>query len=202
MGGVIESATESPSQKDGQKNSQTNSENAVENEFDKLPSLIQKVLEFNNLSRDEDLQSILRPSLKNLSHPFRILNMKVAAERVVRALKDNESIAVYGDFDLDGTSGAALLSDGFRMMGFQDVRVYQPDRLSEGYGFHPHAVESLKSEGVSLIVTVDVGITGHSACEKAKELGVDVIITDHHQAKETLPEALTVVNPNQRPELL
>ncbi|NQZ00051.1 MAG: single-stranded-DNA-specific exonuclease RecJ [Bdellovibrionales bacterium] len=168
-----------------------------DHEFDTLPTLIQKVLKFNGYDRSSELDAVLKPSLKNLTHPYKIMNMEKAAGRVVQALQAKERIAVYGDFDLDGTSGASLLTEGFRMMGFENVQVYQPDRLSEGYGFHAHAVESLKAEGVSLIVTVDVGITGHNACEKAKELEVDVIITDHHQAKDTLPDAFTVVNPNQ-----
>lgn len=163
-----------------------------------LPPLIWKILESRGVTSEEEAHQLMAPKLADLSHPFTLHCMEVAIERLVLALQDNEQLAVYGDFDLDGTSGAALLSEGLQMLGFKKPIVYQPNRLSEGYGFHAHAVETLSEQDVSLIVTVDVGITAIEACEKAKELGVDVIISDHHQPKEILPDAVAVINPNQK----
>ena len=162
-----------------------------------IPPLIWRILESKGIFTEEEAERVLSPSLQHLSHPGELDGMDVAVERLLKAREAREQLAVYGDFDLDGTSGAALLVEGLTSLGFKAPKLYQPKRLSEGYGFHAHAVEALHGEGVSLIVTVDVGITAVEACRQAKELGVDVIITDHHQPKEVLPEALAVVNPNK-----
>lgn len=141
---------------------------------------------------------LLKPKLSDLKSPMLLLGMKEACERLLKAHESQEKICIYADFDLDGTSGCALLKTAFDDLGFKNVLTYQPQRLSEGYGFHAHAVEELAAKGVSLIVTVDVGITANEACAKAKELGIDVILTDHHQPPPILPAAFTIVNPNQK----
>lgn len=123
--------------------------------------------------------------------------MAKAVDRLMQAFSSGEKICIYADFDLDGTSGLALLWTGLKQLGFPEVQRYQPKRLSEGYGFHAEAVEDLAKQGVKLIVTVDVGITAPLACEKAQELGIDVVLTDHHLPGEKWPPALAVVNPNQ-----
>lgn len=162
-----------------------------------FPDLIARVLASRGLKQD-DLDNLLNPKLSELSDPNTILGMKSAVERIVTAYKNNENICIYADFDLDGTSGLAILKHGFEKIGFKNISFYQPKRLSEGYGFHAHAVEELKTLGTHLIITVDVGITSFSAFEKAKELGVDVILTDHHLPAEQLPKAYAVINPNQK----
>lgn len=162
-----------------------------------FPDLIARVLASREITQ-ENLDSLLNPKLSELKDPMLMKGMKVAVERLVQAYKNNEKICIYADFDLDGTSGLAILKDGFEKIGFKNVAYYQPKRLSEGYGFHAEAVEELKNLGISLIVTVDVGITSFKAFEKANELGVDVILTDHHLPADELPKALTVVNPNQK----
>lgn len=162
-----------------------------------MPSLISKILAVRNINR-ENLEQILYPKLGSLKDPMTLLGMRKAVERLVQAYRDNEKICIYADFDLDGTSGLALLATGLRSIGFNNLVLHQPKRLSEGYGFHAKSVEELKAQGVSLIVTVDVGITALAACEKAKGLGVDVIITDHHLPGEILPNAYVIVNPNQK----
>lgn len=161
------------------------------------PDLIARVLAARNLD-SEQIKDLLNPQLSRLHDPYLLLGMRKAVDRLVQAYKTQEKICIYADFDLDGTSGLAILKNGLEAMGFQSVAFYQPRRLSEGYGFHAEAVEELKNLGISLIVTVDVGITSFKACEKAQELGVDVILTDHHLPAEKLPEAFVVVNPNQK----
>ncbi len=161
-----------------------------------FPDLIARVLASRGLTQDK-LEDLLNPRLSELKDPHLMLGMQTAVERIVRAYKNNEKICIYADFDLDGTSGLAILKTGLEKIGFKDVAYYQPRRLSEGYGFHAEAVEELKNLGISLIITVDVGITSYKAFEKANELGVDVILTDHHLPGEHLPKALTIVNPNQ-----
>ena len=162
-----------------------------------FPDLIARVLSSRGLTQ-ENLDTLLNPKLSELKDPMSLLGMSVAVERLVKAYKNNEKICIYADFDLDGTSGLAILKEGFEKIGFKSVAYYQPKRLSEGYGFHAEAVEELHHLGISLIVTVDVGITSFKAFEKANQLGVDVILTDHHLPADELPKALTIVNPNQR----
>ncbi len=162
-----------------------------------FPDLIARVLASRGLLQ-QDLGSLFNPKLSELKDPLTMRGMKLAVDRLVQAYRKNEKICIYADFDLDGTSGLAILKQGFEKIGFKDIAYYQPKRLSEGYGFHPEAVEELKNLGISLIVTVDVGITSFKAFEKALELGVDVILTDHHLPADELPKALTIVNPNQK----
>ncbi|MFN3453906.1 MAG: single-stranded-DNA-specific exonuclease RecJ [Pseudobdellovibrio sp.] len=161
------------------------------------PELIDRLLSSRGLSESE-IELILNPKLSLLKDPFLLKDMDLAVSRIKQAYKNKEKICIYADFDLDGTSGLAVLKTALENLGFKDVSYYQPKRLSEGYGFHPHAVEELKTIGIDLIITVDVGITSHAAFIKAKELGIDVILTDHHLPAETLPEAYCVVNPNQK----
>ncbi len=162
-----------------------------------FPDLISRVLASRGLEQSQ-LDGLLNPKLSELKDPFTIHGMKVACDRLVQAYLNSEKICIYADFDLDGTSGLAILKNGLEKIGFKDVAYYQPRRLSEGYGFHAEAVEELKNIGISLIITVDVGITSFKAFEKATALGVDVILTDHHLPAETLPDALVVLNPNQK----
>lgn len=163
-----------------------------------MPELIWKILSAKQVTDNKQIEKLLKPSLRDLSHPFLLTNLETACERLHQAFINDEKICVYADFDLDGTSGLALMLKGLKDLGFDNVTHYQPKRLSEGYGVHVNAIEELHKQGVNLIVSVDVGITAHDAALKAKELGIDFIITDHHLPKETLPEAYTVVNPNQK----
>lgn len=162
-----------------------------------FPDLIARVLSSRGMTQ-ENLDVLLNPKLSELKDPMLLLGMDTAVQRIVKAYKDNEKICIYADFDLDGTSGLAILKYGLEKIGFKQVAYYQPKRLSEGYGFHAEAVEELKHLGVSLIITVDVGITSFKAFQKAREVGVDVILTDHHLPADELPDALTIVNPNQK----
>jgi single-stranded-DNA-specific exonuclease len=160
------------------------------------PPLVQRFLRARGLTGKEEAAKFLMPRLSDLKDPLKINGIKIAVSRLVEAYKAQEKICVYADFDLDGISGLALLDEGFRQLGFKNVVLAQPKRLSDGYGFHSHLVEELADQGVSLIVTVDVGITAWKACETARARHVQVIITDHHQVGDKLPEALTIVNPN------
>lgn len=166
-------------------------------ENSQLPKLIQQILESRGVTETNAIDSLFSAKLKDLKNPFSLHDMDKAVARLCEAFEKNEKICVYADFDLDGTSGLALLVRGFEMLGFNNVEGYQPLRLQEGYGVHAHALEKLKEGGVDLVVTVDVGITAFEALERAAEIGLDVIVTDHHQPKEQMPKALAVVNPNK-----
>ncbi|MCB0422265.1 MAG: single-stranded-DNA-specific exonuclease RecJ [Bdellovibrionales bacterium] len=162
-----------------------------------LPKLIWQVLYRRGFHSADAIKELYSPKLNTLSDPNQLKGMKRSTERLIQALVQNERVCLYADFDLDGTPGLALLKQGLEWMGFSNLEHYQPKRLSEGYGLHAHALKDFAERGVSLVVTVDVGITAIEEVELANELGIDVIITDHHQPKEALPNAHAIVNPNQ-----
>ena len=131
-----------------------------------------------------------------LPDPFLMTDMDKAAGRVGLAMSRGEKIAVFGDYDVDGITATCLLTDFLRRHG-ADAVSYIPGRLEEGYGLNPIAIHQLHDEGVKLIVTVDCGITAVSEAELCKQLGIDLVITDHHECKQTLPAAIAVVDPHR-----
>lgn len=131
-----------------------------------------------------------------LLDPFLMTDMDKAAGRVGLAMSRGEKIAVFGDYDVDGITATCLLTDFLRRHG-ADVVSYIPGRLEEGYGLNPIAIHQLHAEGVKLIVTVDCGITAVNEAELCKQLGIDLVITDHHECKQTLPAAIAVVDPHR-----
>ncbi len=131
-----------------------------------------------------------------LLDPFLMQDMDLAVGRVGLAMTRGEKIAVFGDYDVDGITSTCLLTSFLRHCG-ADVVSYIPGRLEEGYGLNPIAIHQLHSEGVKLIITVDCGITAVGEAQLCKELGIDLVITDHHECKDTLPEAAAVVNPHR-----
>ena len=128
--------------------------------------------------------------------PFLMTDMDLAAGRVGLAMARGERIAVFGDYDVDGITATCLLSDFLRSCG-ADVVSYIPGRMEEGYGLNPMALHQLHGEGVKLIITVDCGITAVAEAQLCKELGIDLVITDHHECKDTLPDAIAVVDPHR-----
>ena len=131
-----------------------------------------------------------------LPDPFLMTDMDKAAGRVGLAMARNEKIAVFGDYDVDGITATCLLTDFLRRHG-ADVVSYIPGRLEEGYGLNPIAIHQLHSQGVSLIITVDCGITAIEEAQLCKQLGIDLVITDHHECKDSLPEAVAVIDPHR-----
>lgn len=132
---------------------------------------------------------------ENIFHnPFLLNDMEKAVRRINSALENNEKIAVYGDYDVDGITSTYILYDYLKSRG-GDVIYYIPDRITEGYGMNTGAIDIFSNKGVQLIITVDVGITAFKETEYASSLGIDIVITDHHSLKEELPNAVAVVNP-------
>jgi len=129
-------------------------------------------------------------------NPFLLPDMQPAITRIYRALLSGENIAIYGDFDVDGITATALLVQGLTTLGGK-VIPYIPHRLTEGYGLKTTALENLHRQGISLIITVDCGITALSQVKKAKRTGLDIIITDHHTTLSVIPSAIAVVNPKR-----
>jgi len=148
------------------------------------------------LAAPESAAAFLEPGPESLHDPFAFRDMRRAVDRVEAALKAGEPIAVYGDYDVDGVSGAALLSEFFASLGHK-VTVRIPDRFADGYGLTPEAVERLAAGGARVVITADNGTSAHRAVARAAELGVDVIVTDHHEVRGTLPPAFAVLNPHR-----
>ena len=145
----------------------------------------------------EEQDRFLHPDFTRDTHnPFLLVDMDRAVARIFAAMQAQEKIAVYADFDCDGIPGASILHETFKKIGYTDVVVYIPHRDREGYGFHTKAIESLKERGISLIITVDVGTVAFEGVAHARGLGIDVIVTDHHELKDTLPECL-IINPKR-----
>ncbi|MBK1841311.1 single-stranded-DNA-specific exonuclease RecJ [Azospirillum sp. YIM B02556] len=164
-----------------------------------LPEIVGRVLAARGVT-DETCDTFLNPTLKALlPDPSRFRDMDPAAERIARAIRDGEPVAVFGDYDVDGATSAALLRRFFRSLG-ADIRVYVPDRIKEGYGPNAAALLRLKGEGVQLVVTVDCGISAFAALETAAEAGLEVVVLDHHAAEPRLPPAVALVNPNRLDE--
>lgn len=148
----------------------------------------------------EQVQDFLSWDLKQLPDLTQMMGMKEACERILEAIHSGEVIGIYGDYDVDGTTSCALFYHFFKMIDLE-VRLIQPSRFVEGYGLHASSIDKALSDGINLLITVDCGITNNEAAEYAKERGLDLIITDHHKdARDEMPPALAIVNPNRRDE--
>ena len=142
--------------------------------------------------------SFINKENTSMHDPFLLPDMKEAVFRLVKAVENNEKTAVYGDYDADGVTGTSLLVMFLRDLGL-DVIYHIPDRLTEGYGVSKESIKALSEKGVALIITVDTGITANEEIKLANELGIDVIVTDHHECRPELPEAVAAVDP-KRPD--
>ena len=164
-----------------------------------LPEVVGRVLAARGVG-PEEAERFLEPRLRDfLPDPSRLKDMDAAVERLAAAVMGGEGIAVFGDYDVDGATSAALLTRFLRAAG-NAPRIYVPDRLKEGYGPNTEALLRLKAEGAAVVVTVDCGILAFEPLEAAAEAGLDVVVLDHHSAEPHLPRACAVVNPNRLDE--
>ena len=144
----------------------------------------------------EQARRFLSPSLDDLHDPFALAGMRVAVDRILGAIDRRERIAIHGDYDVDGVTSTVILRRALELLG-ADVTHFIPERLRDGYGLQPASVDRLHADGVRLVISVDCGIRGVEAALHAKVLGLDLIITDHHEPDEALPDALAVINPKR-----
>jgi single-stranded-DNA-specific exonuclease len=161
-----------------------------------LSPLLCQLLINRGITEATTARAFLSPSLHDLPTPFLLHGMQPAVQRLLTALQQAEPIAVYGDYDVDGVTATALLVTFFRELGL-NVPYYIPERASEGYGLNAEAIQQLAHRGIRLLLTVDCGITAIQEIALARRLGIDVIVTDHHQPPEVLPDACAVLNPHQ-----
>src|ERR1700682_5360938 len=162
-----------------------------------IAPVVARLLCQRGLSDPELATRFLNPSLEHLHDPMALADMGVAVDRIMAAIARKERIAIHGDYDVDGVTSTVILRRALELVG-ADVVHFIPERLRDGYGLQPAAVERLHAEGVALIVSVDCGIRGADAARRARELGVDLIITDHHEPDAGLPSALAIINPKRR----
>ena len=158
-----------------------------------LTPIIKKLLESKSITDDESIKALLDETIIN-HNPWLLSDMEKAVTRINEAIDKNERILVYGDYDADGVTSTTILVNTLQTLG-AEVGWYIPNRFSEGYGPNELAFRNAYDEGVSLIITVDNGIQGHKEIEMVQKLGVDVIVTDHHEIGRTLPEAYAIVHP-------
>ncbi len=156
-----------------------------------------KILVAKGFDTPEKANAYLTGSIKDLADPFLLKDMDKAVARIRKAVESKETILIYGDYDVDGITSVAALK---RFLDFKGAKVltYIPERINEGYGLNMGAIEKFANEGVKLIITVDSGITAHEEIDFANSLGIDVVITDHHECRDELPGALAVVNPHRQ----
>lgn len=165
-----------------------------------VPELLARVLASRGVEADE-AGAFLDPTIKRmLPDPHTLTDMRAAAGRLAEAIVRNESVAIFGDYDVDGATASALLAIYLRRCGLPAI-VHIPDRIVEGYGPNVDAIRSFAERGVRLLITVDCGTTSIEPLTEAKKLGLDTVVIDHHQADEQLPPAVAIVNPNRADDL-
>jgi len=162
----------------------------------KISPIVAKLLCQRGLSDPELADRFLNPSLDHLHDPMLLSDMSVAVDRIMGAIARKEKIAIHGDYDVDGVTSTVILRRALELLG-GNVMHFIPERLKDGYGLQPAAIERLHAEGVALVISVDCGIRGAEAGRRAQELGVDLIITDHHEPDTELPPALAIINPKR-----
>lgn len=159
-----------------------------------IPKVLAQILIQRNIATADEAKKFFSPKMSRLYDPFLLKNMQRAVDRILDALKTRETLMVYGDYDVDGITACSLLYLYFKKIT-DTVHYFIPERLKEGYGFSARGIEKAKRLGVTLIITVDCGITSVQEINAAQENGIDIIVTDHHQPGSDLPGAFTIINP-------
>ena len=147
--------------------------------------------------KENEIEKFIKPTLNDIDDPFKIKDMDKFVERMIKAIENKEKVCIYGDYDVDGITSITIMYKFLKELEV-DVSYYMPNRLTDGYGLNKEAInEILEKSKIDLIITVDCGITAIEETKYAKELGIDVIITDHHKCSEKLPDAIAVINPKR-----
>ena len=166
--------------------------NKIANEFN-ISKLVARILANKGLKESNEIEVFLNPSRSDFHDPFLMPDMKIAVDRIIKAIETKEKVAIYGDYDVDGITSSTVLKRFLSERGL-DADIYIPNRLNEGYGLNEKAIKEIAQTNHTLIITVDCGITGNKEIELAKTLKIDTVVTDHHEPTEELPKALAVVD--------
>jgi single-stranded-DNA-specific exonuclease len=162
-----------------------------------IAPVVARLLAQRGFSDPEEASRFLHPRIEHLHSPMGLAGMSEAVDRILGAIARKERIAIHGDYDVDGVTSTVILRRMLELLG-ADVVHFIPERFRDGYGLQPAAIERLHADGVVLIVSVDCGIRGADAARRARELGIDLIVTDHHEPDTELPPAFAVINPKRR----
>ena len=164
----------------------------IDKKFD-TGMIVATILNDMHFKDDKEIEKFLKPKRTDFYDPFLMPDMEKAVSRITKALKNNENITIFGDYDADGITSTTILKRFFHDIN-KECNVYIPNRLNEGYGLNKNAIKKLSEDGTNLIITVDCGITAIEETKYAKELGIDIVITDHHEPGEEIPDAEAVVD--------
>ena len=159
----------------------------------KLNKLLATILVNRDITEKEEIEVFLNPTRNNFHDPFLITDMKKAVQRIIEAVKKQEKVTIYGDYDVDGITSITVLKSFLKDRGL-DVEFYIPNRLEEGYGLNKQAIEKISKSGCELMITVDCGISAVEEIDYANSLGIETIITDHHEPGNELPRAIAVID--------
>lgn len=168
----------------------------IENEYG-ISNLLAKILVNRNLTKKEDIDLFLKPTRYDFHNPYLMPDMALAVDRIIKAINNKEKILIYGDYDVDGITSITVVKN-FLLERGANVTQYIPNRLNEGYGLNKDAIKKISDDAVNLIITVDCGISGIEEVDYANSLGLEVIVTDHHEVGEVLPNAIAVVDAKRK----
>lgn len=168
----------------------------IENEYG-ISNLLAKILVNKNLIKKEDIDLFLKPTRHDFHNPYLMPDMALAVDRIIKAINNKEKILIYGDYDVDGITSITVVKN-FLLERGANVTQYIPNRLNEGYGLNKDAIKKISDDAVNLIITVDCGISGIEEVDYANSLGLEVIVTDHHEVGEVLPNAIAVVDAKRK----
>ena len=161
-----------------------------------ISEIIAKVLLNRGIDEENRIENFLHPKLENLNDPYLLNGMDIAVDKIIDCMERKEKITIYGDYDVDGITSIATLSKFLKELGVEND-YYLPNRLDEGYGLNNNALDKIVKSGTKLLITVDCGISAYEEIEYAKSIGLEVIVTDHHECPEKLPNAIAVIDPKR-----
>ena len=168
----------------------------VSNKFN-ISKLLAKILVNREIIEEKQIQMFLNPTRNDFYDPFLLPDMEIAVSRIIKAIENKVKVVIYGDYDVDGITSTTVLKQFLAERGLE-VGYYIPNRLEEGYGLNKEAVEDIINQKYTLMITVDCGISGIEEVDSCNKLGIDTIITDHHEQLEELPRALAIVDAKRK----
>ena len=170
----------------------------ISKELESWPELVRQLLFYRGIKTKKEAEKFFNPNYeKGLNDPFKILNMEKAVDRILSAIKKNERIIIFGDYDADGVCASVIFHEFFKKVGFENFHVHIPDRHLDGYGLTLESIDEFKKQEAKLIITLDCGITDYDEIEKANKSGIDTVVIDHHLPPEKLPPACAIVDVKQ-----
>lgn len=164
----------------------------IENEYE-INKLLATILVNRNIKEPKDIRLFLKPTREDFHDPYLIKDMEIAVQRIIKAINNKEKVTIYGDYDVDGITSITVLKSFLSDIGLE-CKSYIPDRLEEGYGLNKNAIDSILKKGCDLMITVDCGISGNEEIDYANSLGIETIVTDHHEPGDKLPNAIAVID--------